>query len=1130
MQLNRYVEASRFLCAKTISAFTDSRAEKAYLKSKICLAMRMIVVMLTVACLQVSAGGYSQKLSLSVKRQSLEDVFKEIKSQTGYVFWYKLEMLKHAKKVTISVFDQDLDKVLNEIFKDQPLTYEIVDKTIAIKLKEPAPPSIDLSDLPPPITVTGKVIDEKGNPMAGVSIQVRGANGGVTTGSDGTFSIPGVKESAVLVFSYVGYQAQQVEVKGHGRIDITLHAETQNLGDMVVVGYGRASRKNLSSAISTVKPEDLNKGAITDVGQLLQGKAPGLNISASGDPNKPAAVVLRGASTINSPQGPFYVIDGIPGADISVIAPDDIASIDILKDAAATAIYGNRAANGVIMVTTKRGRKGQTQVAYNGYVGDERVSSRLKVMDAPQLRAFLTKNNQSFSATDDKGLNTDWQKAIERSSAVSTNHNLSLSGGGEHGTYSASLNYAQKQGIIKNSDLTRVIGRLAVEQYALNDKVRFNLNVTNSNSSANNVPYLGVILLQAAKYLPVSPIKNADGTYFEDKSITGYYNPVAMLNNSQMNDKYNNLIGSFNTHITLPLGLTYDVNISYQNYSTLHGEYYNSYFTTNYNNLYNNPDPGSVGHAQQSFGPNGQAMRNSYQNTAKVLETFLTWDRKFGDHSINAVLGYSWQDNINNNGFQVTTFNFPVDNIGYNNFALSAPYSSPTNPHVNFGLDGLYQETKLISDFARLNYNYQGKYLLQASLRRDGSSVFGANHQYGYFPSVGAAWRLSQENFMGGQQLFDDLKLRGSYGVVGNAFGFNAYTAQVFSGSLGSYYYNGNQVSAYGPTQTVNPNLKWEQTATTDIGVDFSMLKGKLSGSIDVYNKKTTDMIFPYGVDPLLAPATATITANGGGMNNKGIELMLNATVIRKESFSWSTSLNLSHNINKITSLNNPLFPSVDSIPEADPEGGGQSGVWLQVLKAGKPLGQFFTLQYAGKNSGNLSQFIDHTGKLTTTPKPGPDNYYLTNSQPKLLIGWSNNFRYRHWDLNVFIRSVLGNHIFDATRADLFRPSTATTNNILVDAGNESVLDGNSYRYSSRFIENGSYLRLDNATLGYNFKALDPYIKSIRLYASVNNLFVITGYKGIDPEVNQGGIAPGVDYNNFYPKTRTFLFGLNVSF
>ncbi|HMI64347.1 MAG TPA: TonB-dependent receptor, partial [Puia sp.] len=339
----------------------------------------------------------------------------------------------------------------------------------------------------------------------------------------------------------------------------------------------------------------------------------------------------------------------------------------------------------------------------------------------------------------------------------------------------------------------------------------------------------------------------------------------------------------------------------------------------------------------------------------------------------------------------------------------------------------------------------------------------------------------------------------------------------------------GNQVSAYGPTQAANPNLKWEQTATTDIGLDFAILNGKISGSLDVYDKNTTGMIFPYKVDPILVPS-GTIVANGGGVSNKGIELSLTATPIRKVDFNWTTTLNLAHNTNKITSLNNPLFASVDSIPEADPEAAGQSGTFLQVLKAGKPLGQFYTLQYGGKNSSGVTQFIDHTGKPTTTPVAGTDYVYAGNAQPSLQFGWNNSLRYHRFDLNVFVRGLLGNKIFNATRADLFRPSTASTTNILTDAGNESIADPNVYRYSTRFIESGSYLRLDNATLGYNFKSIDPYVKAIRVYASVNNAFVITGYKGIDPEINQGGVAPGVDYNNFYPKTRTILLGLSVSF
>lgn len=978
------------------------------------------------------------------------------------------------------------------------------------------------------ITVTGKVKAEGSNEgLPGVSIVVEGSISGTNTDANGDYKIK-APANATLVFSYVGYVAQKAPVNNRSIINISLVADNKTLNEVVVVGYGTQSRKNLTSAISTIKPEELNRGAISDVGQLLQGKVPGLNISASGDPNAPAAVVLRGASTINSSQGPFYVIDGVPGADISIIAPDDIASIDVLKDAAATAIYGNRAANGVIMVTTKRGKKGQAQITYSGYFGIEKVSSKLDMMNAAQLRSFLTANGQSFSPNDDKGADTNWQNAVERSTAISQNHNISISGGTEHNTYSASINYLDKQGILQGSSLNRVIARLAVEQYAFNDKLKFGLNVTNSNSNANNTPLRNNVLLQMINHLPVSPVTNADGSYFENFQNTGYFNPVAMINHAKDNTKYNTLVGSLTAQAKLPFGLTYDLNLSYQNNTSLHGESYDSYYTQyNSANFYNNPDPPLV-HSLLNFGTNGSALRNTYQTTRKVLETFLTWNKDFGDHSINAVVGYSWQGSISGDGFQTSSTNFPVDNIGYSNFALSNPYAV-SSYRINFGADGIYQETRLISDFARLNYNYKDKYLVQGSIRRDGSSVFGANNQWGYFPAAGVAWRVNQEGFMQNQHLFNDLKLRASYGVTGNSTGFNAYTAQFISGSLGTYYYNGVQTAAYGPTQAANPNLQWEKTATANIGVDFSILKGKLSGTLEWYNKETTGMIYSYRVDPILVPV-GSIIANGGNMSNKGIELSLSATPVQLAKFSWTTGINLAHNTNKINSLTNPLFVGGDSVRTTQPEGSGQTGSTLQILKAGMPLGQFFSLQYAGKNDKGVSQYVDRNGNLTTTPVIGTDYKYLGSPQPKLLVGWTNTLRYGNFDFNVFFRGVFGNKIFNATRADLFRPSTAQFTNILVDVADEKATDVNSFKYSSRFIEDGSYVRLDNATLAYNFKNLGQYVKTIRVYASVNNAFVITNYKGIDPEVNQGGLAPGVDSNNFYPKTRTVLVGVNVSF
>lgn len=1091
--------------------------------------------------------------AVRLKQKSLRTALNDLEKKFKVYFNFEPTLIKGKEIYVKPEGDEKVDEALQFILSQVGLSFKKISEnyyviygnlpTVTPSKLVPKPSSALVNPLQletsysvveKPVTavsigVQGMVLDESDTPLVGVSILEKGTTNGVTSDAKGEYKINVASESSVLVFSFIGYNAEEVTVGKQTQIKVNLVPDITALSEIVVVGYGTQSKKNLTSAISNVKPEDLNRGAIVDVGQLLQGKVPGLNISASGDPNRSAAVILRGASTLNSSQSPFYVIDGVPGADISILAPDDIASIDVLKDGAATAIYGNRAANGVIMVTTKRGKKGQTQVAYNGYVGNESVSNELKMMDANQLRAFLAKDGKTLSPNDDKGANTNWQEAVRRSSALSQNHNISFSGGGEHNTYSASLNYSEKQGILKASSLTRVIARLAMEQYAFNDKVKFGLMINNSNNNARNTPLRNSVLQQMITYLPASPIRNEDGTYFENFTSTSYFNPVAMIDHAKDDTKYNTLVGSFTTHVKLPFNLSYDLNISYQNTTSLHGEFYDSYYTKyNSANFYSNPDPPAT-KSLLNFGTNGSALRNTYQDTRKVIESFLTWDKAFGRHSFNVVLGYSWQDNILGEGFQSSTTNFPVDNIGYSNFALSNPYAV-SSYRVNFGADGIYQQYRLISDFGRLNYSFNDKYLLQASIRRDGSSVFGANNRWGYFPAVGLAWRITEENFMRGQQFVNDLKLRASYGVTGNSSGFNAYTAQFISGSLGTFYYNGTQTAAYGPTQAANPDLQWEKTATANIGLDFTILKGKISGTLEWYDKNTTGMIYSYAVNPVLVPV-GSIVANGGSLNNKGIEVSLTASPLKNgNGFSWTSSLNLAHNKNTITSLTNSLFAGGDSVRITQPDGGGQTASTLQILKSGKPLGQFFTLEYAGKNDAGVSTYYDAKGNITTTPAIGKDYRYAGSPQPKLLLGWSNTFSYKNIDLNVFVRGVFGNKVFNVTRADLFRPSTAQFTNILVDAGNESTSDVNSYKYSTRFIESGSYVRLDNATLGYNFRKISEYVKNLRVYVSANNLFVITKYTGIDPEINQGGIAPGVDSNNFYPKTRTFLLGVNFSF
>lgn len=978
-------------------------------------------------------------------------------------------------------------------------------------------------------SVSGVVKDSKGEPVANVTVLVKGGKTGVATNASGTFTIS-VAPGATLLFTSVNFEPASLKVGAENTYTVLLTDKQTVLTDVVVVGYGKGSRKALSSAITTIKPDDLNRGAIGDVGQLLQGKVAGLNITASGDPNRPAAVILRGASTVNSPSGPFYVIDGIPGADINAVAPDDIASMDILKDASAAAIYGNRASNGVIMVTTKRAKKGKQQTAYNGYVGFESVSSSLDLMDAAALRAYSQKNGFTPNTNDDKNANTNWMEAIQKESAVSHNHNISFSGGTDKSSYSASLNYLKKDGIILQSDLERVVGRLSVDHRALNDKVIFGLNLMSSNSKASNVPLQNMVFQQAVKFNPMSPVYNTNGSFFENFNNPGYFNPVSIIKNAVDDTKYGSLQGNFTTEAKLPFNLTYNLNLSYQRGTWLHGEYYNSYYSQNYStgSFYTNGDPGG-GRSLRNFYSNGLAYRGYYQSSSKTLESYLTWAKKLGYHNFKAVAGYSWQKNTNNDGLQSSQTNFVNDYTGYNNLGLGN-YQTVNGFAVDYG-GAVYEETNFISDFFRLNYDYKEKILFQASVRRDGSSVFGKNKEWGYFPAASIAWRISEEDFIKNISFINDLKLRLSYGETGNAFGLGAYNAQRLYNKSGTYYNNGVFDASFRSTQGSNPDLQWEVTATKNLGIDYGFLKGKITGSIDLYEKTTTNMVFPYSVAQSIDPS-GFLWLNVGKIRNRGIELSVNVNAVNTQNFSWNSGFNLASNKNVILDLKGPQQYGVnaDSTYYTQIDGPGTTGSRLQILAVGGPLGQFYSFDYAGKDASGNSLFYKKDKTQTANPSNISDYHALGSPHAKLMFGWNNNFRYKNFDLNFFVRGVFGNKIFNATRADLSYVVTAGQTNISPYAVDDKRTDARNNNFSSRYVEDGSYLRFDNATLGYRLNIKNEYISMLRFYVTGNNLFVITKYKGIDPEINQGGASLGVDYNSFYPKTRTILFGVSVGF
>jgi TonB-linked SusC/RagA family outer membrane protein len=1052
----------------------------------------MVVIMATPV---VKAANLQQSdpvtCTIHVSAKSIKDVFAIIEKQTGLTFIHSASEAQLSKKISISEDNQPLDDVLAKIGKQSGLVFKRVDKTIYVK-------GASAKKL-----VSGRVTDaETGTAIPGVSVRVKNTTDGTLTDTDGNYKLEVFDESAIIVFSSIGYGAKELPATG-ATLNVTLKSDLISLKEVVTVGYGKQSKKLLTSSINSVQNKDFNKGSFSNPAQLLQGKVAGLNITRSGDPNEAPSISLRGPSTLRAgaAQEPFYVIDGVAGADYKLVTPDDIATIDVLKDASATAIYGTRAANGVIIITTKKGKSGQSVISYNAYAGIETIANRIKMMNAGQLHDYLTKNQLALDPSDEKGANTDWQKEVSRQGS-SQNHNVALSGGFNQTTYNASVNYFDNKGILKGSELSRLTTRIAVEQKAFDDRLKLGLSVNNSNSTSDIIPNQNIVLYNMLRYLPTVPVKQ-NGVFTENLQRVQYYNPVALLADAYQQTKDKFTLINATAELKLPFGFTYNVNLSTQNEQVNGGSYYYSTYTLDQ-------------------GVNGEAYRSSYENTHKVAETYLTYDKETGDHVIKVLAGYSFQQDLNGDGFQANNRNFPTDDIGYINIGLGSPTG---NFRTDWG-NNLYQKLRLISLYSRANYSYKNKYLLQASVRRDGSSAFGVNNKWGTFPSVSLGWRIVEESFMQSQKLFSDLKLRASYGITGNSIGFNPLIADIRYGAAGSFYYNGSYTNAIGPSQNANPDLKWEKTTMYNVGLDFSLFKGRVNGTLEAYNKRTNDLLWDYPVSTTQYPV-GTLTANVGEISNKGYEITIDAVPVQSATFKWTTAINVAHNNNKLVSLSNSTF-KLDSIPQGQPGGQGETGYNVQVLKTGYPVGQFLLYKYAGKNAAGVSQFYSRSGQLTTTPT-SKDYYYAGNAQPKLLIGFNNTFNYGPVDLNIFLRSSLGGKVLDATLADLNRPNDVRSYNLPASSVNESPKDFNAYLYSDRYIESSSYLRVDNVTIGYTFPKFKG-LRNLRVYAAGNNVALITGYRGIDPEVSLGGLTPGIDNKNYYPRTRTILFGLNAAF
>lgn len=960
--------------------------------------------------------------------------------------------------------------------------------------------------------VTGKVKDSSGEPVIGASVVVKGNNTmGTITDFDGNFMLD-VPTKSVLVISYIGYVTQEVPTVGKKSLEIILKEDTKTLDEVVVIGYGTQRKGDVTSSVASVKADNFVKGAVKDVGQLIQGKVAGLAITnPNGDPTGSTQIRLRGTNTIGGANtAPLVLIDGIPG-ELGTVAPEDVESVDVLKDGSAAAIYGTRGTNGVILITTKQAKGVDiNQVEYNGYVSTSLIAKKLDMLNADEFRTLYPDQ--------DHGADTDWIDEISRT-PISHVHNLSLMGGNSKTNYIANLNYASRQGIMKKSDFESFQGRIEVTHRMFDDKLKLKFGLfgkkNQMESTTSGGSFRGWVYGQATRRNPTDPVRNEDGTWNENVSKFEYENPLALLYEAEGNVKKTQL--------------RYNGNIVYNPITDLTLSAVFSYIRDNMNRGYGE----TLSHISAlRDGLAGWSSVGAYTKMEKLMELTAQYNKEIGAHKFSVLGGYSYNETdfeelwIDNYGFQDDYFG------GWHNIGIG---SALKDGKANIG--SKKTPTNLIGFFGRATYSFKNRYLLMGALRYEGASqLWGTDNAWGLFPSVSVGWRITEEAFMKNQKIFDDLKLRVGYGVTGSQ------PKDPFLGvamlKYGSYaFVNGNWIQTIVPASNPNPDLKWEEKKETNIGLDFVSWGGRLSGSIDYYNRDVDGLIYEYGVPtpPNLYDKTM---ANGGTMRNRGVEVLVTVVPVQNKDFEWSTTGTFSLNSNKLISLSGSIFKSdYDYFNTGTVEYSGQVADSHRV-QVGESIGNFYGFKVVDVDSEGRWIYEDRNGELVNykdfTHAP-EDKHVIGNGLPKWYAGWNNTLRYKNFDLNVTMRGAFGFQIINGGRMNYENVKNSRFENRLKSVndlvfGKHTLSPEVEPEFNSYYVEDGDYWKIDNITLGYSFGQVGKYIKSLRIYGSVLNALTITGYKGIDPEVSTDGLTPGYDTRDRYPSVRSFTFGVNVKF
>ncbi len=985
------------------------------------------------------------------------------------------------------------------------------------------------------LMLTGIVKDDANQTIPGVSVLVLGTNTGTVTDIDGKYSI-NVNPGDMLRFSYIGFRTQEIQVANQASLDVTLVVDAIGIEEVVAIGYGTQKKADVTSSVANVKSEDFNKGAIQDAGQLVQGKVAGLQITQSnGDPTSNTSVLLRGYSTLLGTTDPLILVDGVPGS-FSTVAPEDIESIDVLKDGSATAIYGTRGTNGVIIITTKGATRDMpATIEYNSYISVSQWLKKPDFLNASDLRDKFDEG-WTFSGANDKdyGYNTDWFDEIGQT-GLSHVHNLTYKGGTSTTSMLANLTYDSKEGTIKTSGAENIRARLQMRHSMFDNKLISNISIIASEKNTDMPNDWDYIYRMASIQNPTQGVYDENGDYIE-RDVYFYDNPVSYLNERI------GMSRTKNTRFTGSMEFRPVESLSFKGmYTRKSNDYLSGYYYTR-NDV-----------TTTESGYNGYAARYSSDYMTNLVELTADWKKSFGDHHITAIAGYNYEDNTYEY-FGANNRDFPTDSYSYNSLEAGMGISE--------GLGDVYsykQNTKLIGLFSRATYNYADRYLFMVSLRHEGSSKFGADHKWGNFPGVSAGWRLSNEEFMKGVSWLDDLKIRAGFGITGTDVS-DPYQS-LLSYDYDSYFlYKGEWIQTLSPVRNSNEKLRWEKKYEYNLGVDYSVLNGRIYGAVDVYQRDTKDGLYYYSV-PVPPYQYGTILANVCHIRNKGVELLINAVPVQTGNFSWNTNITYSFNTNKLISLQNDEFSMSTNYFDT-----GYTGEPIQTtthrVQEGKAIGNFFGLKSVGLDSSGkwIVERLEHDDDGNVTGKyydlaenaTSEDWQVLGNGVPKHNLNWNNQFKYKNFDLSVTMRGAFGFQLLNYQK--MFYGNPTIQYNVLnsafeklpvVDAetGQETGETANindSQRYLSYYIEDGSYWKIDNVTIGYTFNTKNVgWIKNCRLYMSVHNLATITGYSGLDPEVrinyseDSDGVVnydPGTDSRDKYPTIRSYTLGVNITF